>query len=258
MFATGLAPYRIPVLRYRRIGGPAGDRSSVPVAAFREHVRLIGTSGRTALKVSQISELLRRRHEPAEPVLAVTIDTGYPETPAAVEHLAEHGIPATVYAQPPSPGTPERMTADQLRDLAEIGEMVELGALAGSGPHLDSIPAQRARTEIEVSKRAIELAGGRPVSTFAYPHGAYDANLQQAVRAAGFDSAVAVKDAMSHPDDDPWAIARYTVGRDTEAADIEALLDGRGAPLAWVEDRLSARLARASRRARYRLLRPRG
>ena len=254
MFATALAPHRIPVLRYRRIGGPPGDPSSLAAGAFREHVRLIAASGRTALKVSQISALLHGGRAPAAPVLAVTIDGSYPETLAAVEHMAEHGIPATVYAQAPDPGAPERMTADQLRVLAEMGEMVELGALAGSGPHLDSIPVPQARSEIETSRRSIERASGRPVSTFAYPHGAYDADLRETVRRAGFRSAVAVKDAMSHPDDDPWAVARYTVGPDTEPADIEALLDGRGAPLSWPEDRLSARLARAARRARYRLL----
>jgi peptidoglycan/xylan/chitin deacetylase (PgdA/CDA1 family) len=253
MFASGLASQRIPVLRYRRIGGSVDHPHLVSAAAFREHIRLIAGSGRTALKMTQVAELLRRWRELPQPVLAVTIDGGDHETPAAVEDLAEHAIPATVYATAPGPPSPERMTAGQLRAVAGMGEMVELGALPASEPHLDSIPVAQAREEIAESKRTVELAAGRPVRTFAYPNGAYDDRIQQAVRAAGFQSAAAVKDAMSHPGDDPWAIARYTVDADTELADIEALLDGRGAPLAWIEDRLSTRLARTSRRMRYRL-----
>jgi peptidoglycan/xylan/chitin deacetylase (PgdA/CDA1 family) len=253
MFAPGLAPQRIPVLRYRRIGGPADHPHAVSAAAFRDHVRLIAASGRTALKMAQVSELLRRWREPPKPVFAVTIDGGDPATPAVVEHLAEHAIPATVYATAPGPDSPQRMSADQLRAVAAMGEMVELGALPASAPHLDSIPVEQARQQIAATKRTVELAAGRPVRTLAYPNGAYDDGVQQAVRAAGFESAVAVKDAMSHPGDDPWAIARYTVDAETELADIEALLDGRGAPLAWVEDRLSTRLARSTRRMRYRL-----
>jgi peptidoglycan/xylan/chitin deacetylase (PgdA/CDA1 family) len=145
------------------------------------------------------------------------------------------------------------MTPGQLRAVAGMGEMVELGALPASEPHLDSIPVGHAREEIAASKRTVELAAGRAVRSFAYPNGAYDERVQQAVRAAGFQSAAAVKEAMSHPGDDPWAIARYTVDAETELADVEALLDGRGAPLAWVEDRLSTRLARSTRRVRYRL-----
>jgi hypothetical protein len=76
MFAPGLAPQRIPVLRYRRIGSPADHPHMVSAAAFRDHVRLIAASGRTALKMAQVSELLRRWREPPQPVVAVTIDGG--------------------------------------------------------------------------------------------------------------------------------------------------------------------------------------
>ena len=45
--------------------------------------------------------------------------------------------------------------------------------------------------------------------TFAYPHGAYDKRVRQAVIDAGYVSAAAVKNAFSHPADDPYAIAAW-------------------------------------------------
>ena len=49
------------------------------------------------------------------------------------------------------------------------------------------------------------------VHSFSYPHGCYDHRVRSAVVEAGFRSAVAVKNALSHDHDDPFAIARWTV-----------------------------------------------
>jgi peptidoglycan/xylan/chitin deacetylase (PgdA/CDA1 family) len=253
MTAFALASHRIPVLRYRRIGGAADDPRSVSPASFREHVRIITSSGRTALRITQVSELLHRRRAPPAPVVAITFDDGYAETLPAVEQLAAQNVPSTAYLTAPVLDTPEHLSGAQLRTLTALDEMLELGAQVSTAPHLDAIPLDEARDEISASKRALELAAERPVSTFAYPNGTYDDHVQAVVRATGFQSAATVKEAMSHPEDDPWAIARYTVDAQTELADIEALLHGRGAPLAWEKQRLSTRLARSSRRIRNRL-----
>jgi peptidoglycan/xylan/chitin deacetylase (PgdA/CDA1 family) len=253
MIAYGLAPHRIPVLRYQRIGDPAKDPLSVSWAGFCDHVRLIATSGRTPLRLTELSELLRRRQIPADPVLAVTIDGGAEETLAAARALAKHDVPVTAFVTPQAIDSPDHLSKAQFDDLVAMGERVEVGAHPGPSPRLDSLPADDSRAVIDESKRRLQEAIGRTVESIAYPGGAYDARVREAVRAAGFRSAATVKNAMSHPDDDPWAIARYTVTAGTELADIEALLDGRGAPLAWPRDRLGTRAGRAARRLGFRL-----
>jgi peptidoglycan/xylan/chitin deacetylase (PgdA/CDA1 family) len=102
------------------------------------------------------------------------------------------------------------------------------------------------------SKQALEQMIGRRVDTFAYPFGAYDTRVRTAVIDAGFSSAAAVKNALSHPDDDPWAIARFTVSAVTSAEQIAQVLDGRGAPYAWHGERLRTRGYRAVRKLRRR------
>ena len=73
-----------------------------------------------------------------------------------------------------------------------------------------------------------------------------------AVIEAGFISAAAVKNALSHWHDDPWAIARFTVLRDTPAEQVARLLAGQGAPLAWAGERLRTRGFRTARRLAQR------
>ncbi len=253
MIAYGLAPHRIPVLRYQRIGDPAEHPLSVSWADFRDHVRLIATSGRASLKLTELSELLRRRQIPVDPVLAVTIDGGAEETLAAARALAEQDVAVTAFVTPQAIDAPDHLSKAQFDELATMSDLVEVGAQPAPSPRLDSLPADQARAVVDDSKRRLQEAIGKAVESIAYPAGAYDASVREAVRAAGFRAAATVKNAISHPDDDPLAIARYTVTAETELADIEALLDGRGAPLAWSRDRLGTRAGRGARRLGLRL-----
>ena len=106
--------------------------------------------------------------------------------------------------------------------------------------------------EIADSKRSLESIIGKPIQTFAYPHGAYDMRARALVIEAGFQSAAAVKNALSHDRDDPWAVARWTVMNTTGAEQIRAFLEGRDATLAWSRERLRTRMSRLVRRARRR------
>jgi hypothetical protein len=59
-----------------------------------------------------------------------------------------------------------------------------------------------------------------------------------------------VKNALSHPADDPFAVGRFTVTATTGREQVRAVLDGRLAPVAWRRERLRTRGYRVVRRAR--------
>jgi hypothetical protein len=89
------------------------------------------------------------------------------------------------------------------------------------------------------------------VTSFAYPYGYHSRAVRRAVVDAGYTSACAVKNALSHPDDDVFAIARVLVERTTGVAGIDDLLEGRGWPMSWRGERLRTRGWRAYRRVRH-------
>jgi peptidoglycan/xylan/chitin deacetylase (PgdA/CDA1 family) len=113
--------------------------------------------------------------------------------------------------QPRPPRASHRaMTADELARLA-----ARPGHVVGAhGVHHLYLPAQplHARiAEVLESRRRLEAQLLRPVTLFAYPYGATDADTIEIARAAGFTAAVTVAETTVVPGDSPLAIPRRSV-----------------------------------------------
>jgi peptidoglycan/xylan/chitin deacetylase (PgdA/CDA1 family) len=205
------------------------------------------------LTVSELAECLRGdRPFPDAPVV-LTFDDGYADTRGTIELAHEAGIKSTLYVTTGEIDTRGAISSSDLSALADASSYVELGAHTVTHPRLDELDASAAEHEISASREALQQAIGGTVRSFAYPYGSHTATVRQIVIDAGFSSSAAVKNALSHKQDDPWAIARFTVTRDTPPSQIEALLRGEGAPLSWKGERWRTRGFRAVRRARRRV-----
>jgi peptidoglycan/xylan/chitin deacetylase (PgdA/CDA1 family) len=81
----------------------------------------------------------------------------------------------------------------ELRELAllEAGGLVDIGAHTASHPLLPAHPLSFQRNEIQESKTYLERVLGHPVTTFAYPFGAYSRDTVPLLREAGFAGACA-------------------------------------------------------------------
>ena len=247
-----LAGAGIPVLLYHSVADtpPPGQQPQFTVtpARFEQHVAMMAESGRTAMTITELADALAGRRALPERPLAVTFDDGFDDTVTAVSRLHEAGISSTVYVTTGNIGTPRGISLAGLRALADGG--AELGAHTVSHPHLDELPIGAAAREIGDSRAQLEEHLGTSVATFAYPHGDHGRRVRAAVIAAGFSSAAAVKNALSHRRDDPFAIARWTVMRDAGTEQLAQILAGEGAPLAWAGERLRTRAYREARRMR--------
>lgn len=242
-------PTGIPVLLYHRVGF-ATDSFTVTRPRFLAQLREIEACGRTPLTVSELADGLRgRRVLPPAPV-CLTFDDGYADTRATIDAVAEHGLKATVYLTTGRIGTDGSISAREVSELSQAGPIVELGPHTVTHPYLDELGRARARLEIERSLEALARLTGVAPRSFAYPHGAYNMSVRQLVVDAGFESAVAVKNALSHVNDDPWAIARFTIRTDTPLCQLEAILEGCSGRLAWHGERLRTRAYRLFRKTR--------
>ncbi|HET8680933.1 MAG TPA: polysaccharide deacetylase family protein [Micromonosporaceae bacterium] len=249
----------VAVLGYHSVGDAPRDgtlRWSVSSADFDEQMALLRQRGCTPLTVSGYAELLRLGGPmPPKPVL-VTFDDGFPDlATAALPILQRYGIAATAYVITSRVGTPPRPGADPSLDWDQLaglrGNGVEIGSHSHTHRALDCLRPAELHEEVVVSKRVLEDGLRERVDTFAYPYGYHSAAVRRTVRAAGYTSACAVKNALSHLGDDPFAVARVLVERGTGAAGVDAALAGAGWPLAWPGERLRTRGWRAYRRARH-------
>jgi peptidoglycan/xylan/chitin deacetylase (PgdA/CDA1 family) len=234
------------------------DPLSVTNEQFATHLDAIVESGRVPLTIGEIAAGLRGERSLPEHTMGITFDDGYENTPDAIELLCERGLRVSVYVTTGQIDDEQMLGYEQLQRLADRADAVELGAHSVTHRRLDELSPSEIEREVTGSKRKLEQLLGRPVTSFAYPYGAHDRHVRQSVIAAGFHSAAAVKNAISHDQDDPWAIARWTVESTTDAERIAQVLDGTGVSRAWRHERLRTRGYRAARRLRRRLARRMG
>jgi peptidoglycan/xylan/chitin deacetylase (PgdA/CDA1 family) len=243
----------VPVLLYHSISsGPTEDAWQVRVADFAADMEAVARSGRTCVTASDYSRWMAgTKPLPAAPVL-VTFDDGYADfVDLAMPVLTRLGLTATLFVSTGYVDQPGMVSAAALRDLA--GTPVEIGAHSVHHRHLDNLPERQAGHEIRYSRRDLEDVLGTPVGAFAYPYGSHRAGTKRLVAGDGYRTAHAVKNALSHRADDPYAVARFTVRAQTSRSRVQAVLDGYGAPLAWPGERLRTRAYRVVRHLRERV-----
>ncbi len=174
-------------------------------------------------------------------VALVTFDDGWADfADYAAPIMTERNIPSTLYVTTGfvEGGTTEKIVLPdepmlswkQIPDLLDAG--VEIGAHSHTHPQMDTLLPGRAWDELTRSKAMLEDAIGQDVRSFAYPHGYNSAHLRYQTKLAGYDSAAAVRNMLSHTNDDLYRIARFTVTDDTTADDVRNFMNGTGAPVA--------------------------
>jgi peptidoglycan/xylan/chitin deacetylase (PgdA/CDA1 family) len=248
----------VPVLGYHSISDEGRDgtlRWSVSPGDFDEQMALIRERGHIPLTVSRYAAVLRGQALlPPRPVL-ITFDDGFADlAETALPVLLRYGLTATAYVitsrlgVTPSPGSDPALDWDGLRELRAHG--MEIGSHSRTHHALDCLRPRELHPEIARSRRELEDGLQAPVWTFAYPYGYHSPAVRRAVQEAGYSSACGVKNALSHEEDDVFAIARVLIERDTGTAGLDTLLDGHGWPLAWRGEHLRTRGWRAYRRVR--------
>lgn len=228
---------------------------AVSVQQFRNHLDFLLAEGWTT---PTISELLAGPEVQATRTVAITFDDGYAGNLTAYNELAKRGMRATWYIVSGSIGDDPNWPADgrpvgRLLDAEELRSMQASGMEIGSHTvsHLRLTDADDAdlHRELRDSKAQLENVLARPVLTFAYPYGAWDARSELAVKQAGYASACTTRTGWALRDRDPFRLRRLTVfNGDTAGALARKLCLGSN-DVSWRAlaryglDRLGARLA---------------
>lgn len=255
----------VPILLYHSVtDSPASglEKFTVHPDRFDAHLDCLRDHDRVVMSFGQVAEHLRSGTPLPDRAVAVTFDDGLADfAENAWPRLRDRGMPATLYPVAGyvgarsswlsgEAGRSRMLTGGELSALAEDG--VEMGAHSMTHPQLDQVPVASARREIVESKDALEQMLGRPVTTFAYPHGHHTRTIKGLVADAGYTSAAAVRNMFSHDRDDVYAVARLTVTDATTDSDVGRLLQGHGARRAPRRELLRTRAGR--QRRRYQLL----
>jgi len=208
---------RMTVLLYHSIS-ESDDSFAVSPAAFEEQMKYI----RRYLDVVPLARAFE--HAAGKPVerdsVAVTFDDGYRDF---IEHaqpiLLRHRIPATLFVLASEPDRRDLGNEHPLVAPADIPNLdrslVDIGSHALTHRKLSKIPIEEARAELIDSREKIQAAYGATPAYLAYPKGSFNDEVKEAARSAGYAGAVSVIQRTVHEADDPYALPRVQVDRDT-------------------------------------------
>ncbi|MET7451191.1 polysaccharide deacetylase family protein [Streptomyces sp. NPDC005574] len=256
----------IPVFLYHAVmDEPPGwiAEFTVTPRQFAAHLDAVVDSGRTPVTIGALADHLAGRAPlPPRPVL-LTFDDGFADLPGpTAEALARRGLPATAYLTtgalapgghsllPPAP----MMTLDRVAELERHG--MEVGSHTVTHAQLDTLSAKDLAYELRTSKAVLEDALGRRVRHLAYPHGYNSARVRAMSADAGYETATAVRHALSSDRDERYRVARLIVRRGHTLADVEGWLAGTGVRTAPFRDAPRTVAWRWYRRARAALRGP--
>ncbi|MEV7792852.1 polysaccharide deacetylase family protein [Streptomyces sp. NPDC087512] len=236
----------VPVFLYHAVMDDPPDwiaEFTVGPREFAAHLDAVVDSGRTPVTISAVADHFAGRAPlPPRPVV-LTFDDGFADLPGpTAEALADRGLPATAYLTtgavtpggrsllPPAP----MMTLDRAAGLEAAG--MEVGSHTVTHAQLDTLRAEDLAYELRTSKAVLEDALGHPVRHLAYPHGYNSPRVRAMSARAGYETATAVRHALSSHRDERYRIARLIVRRGHTVADVRAWLAGEGARVAPYPD----------------------
>lgn len=227
----------VPILLYHSVGAttsPGYAPWCVDPGLFDEQLDVVTGLGFTTLSVSDFVDRRTDGTLPEKPCV-VTFDDGRADfLHGAMPALDRHGVVVTMYMVSGLVGgtsnwlpMPDEREQPMLgwNDLRTIGEAgIEIGAHSDTHIELDVARSRRLVAEVTDSRSRLSDGLGTAVRSFAYPHGYHSRRVVNAVREAGYDSAVAVKDRWSHDNDDRFALARMFVWGSTSAEGLRETL----------------------------------
>ncbi|VBB09738.1 polysaccharide deacetylase [Lucifera butyrica] len=189
----GIRPEGIPVLNYHEVVKNDEDNPlALSVKEFDEQMAYLHRNGYKAITPDELLAYIGQgRQLPAKSVL-ITFDDGYRDNYTnAFPVLKKYGFTATIFLITDFVGNDDwYLNWQQVREMQRAG--IVFGSHTLNHIPLVGVPPAEVLFQLQKSKEGIEWRLGVPVNYLAYPTGAYDAQVCQLVRQAGYKAAFSV------------------------------------------------------------------
>lgn len=218
---------RMRVLSYHAIADLSGDpvlnQYGVPPSTFEQQLVTMQRAGFHFISADEFLRFLHGGRLPRRAVL-LTFDDCYQDlADNALPILRQLRIPAVAFAVAGLLGSHNewdlRVGARPLRLLDASGLVrlsesgVEIGAHSCTHPNLTTIPDDQLAGEIAGSAARLANLGLGAIQLFAYPYGAHDSRVEQAVKASGLTAAFTVEPGWARPDGERYSVPRVEIMR---------------------------------------------
>ena len=216
----------VPVLTYHRVAplSAVGQLDlKVDPANFAAELAAIHAAGYHTIYQAQLFDALYKGAPLPPKAIIISVDDGYvDDVRTMLPDLERWHMVATFFVITGRMTEPGFVSADQIRELDRAG--MDVGDHTEHHLDLPELTSSEQRTEIAGSRQVLQRVLGHPVYYFAYPFGAFDAAVVQAVHAAGFTLAYSTAGGTTESTAAPLTMPRVHVGRSETPGGLVALL----------------------------------
>ncbi len=189
-----MARKQVPVLCYHQIRDwRASDSKSakdyiVPIAAFKEKIKMLADSGYHTILPDQLYKYLTTGAAlPSKPIMLTFDDTDLDQFTIANPELKKYGFKGVYFIMTVSIGRPHYMNKEQIKQLSDEGNVI--GSHTWDHHNFKKFAGKDWETQIDKPTKKLEEITGKKIDYFAYPFGLWNVQGLPELHKRGFKMA---------------------------------------------------------------------
>ncbi len=208
----------LPILYYHYIGNnpnpadKARDSLSITPDRFTEEMKYLSENGYHTVTYPELYAALKGQGGlPSKPVM-LSFDDGYIDFYInAFPILRQYNLKSVAFIPTGKAGSGFYLHWDQIKEMDSTG-LVDFEAHSVDHVNLQSLSQDKLVFQLVESKKRLELELGHPVKFMAYPYGSSDERVWEAVKKAGYLSAVGTWSSNIHSEGQIYDLPRIRMG----------------------------------------------
>jgi peptidoglycan/xylan/chitin deacetylase (PgdA/CDA1 family) len=205
----------VPILNYHKVATLQHPLSMLPEDFEKQMAYLQDNDYHTITPDQLMAYLKFAKPLPDKPIM-ITFDDGYRDNfTNAFPIMQKYGFTGTIFLATGLVNQDERfLTWDQVRQMKQAGFV--FGSHTVNHVNLTKLGAEQIQAELTESRDEMEAQLGEKPRYFAYPTGAYNLQIEQMVRQAGYRAAFTIRYGQVGADSDPYALERIPIFQSTK------------------------------------------
>jgi peptidoglycan/xylan/chitin deacetylase (PgdA/CDA1 family) len=197
--AAIMARKQVPILCYHQIRDwrPTDSKTAkdyiLPIAAFKEHMKMLADSGYHTILPDQLHDYLTKGTPlPSKPIMLTFDDTDVDQFDVARPELKKYGFKGVYFIMTVSIGKKHYMSSEQIKQLSDEGNVI--GSHTWNHSNFKKLQGKDWETQLDKPTKKLEDITGKKINYFAFPFGLWNAQNLPELHKRGFKLAFQLAD----------------------------------------------------------------